>query len=124
MSKGLGAVQRALLAVIQEHRSIDTYEACWRAYKIEMTVHEGEEARWFTDAQYASARRALAGLAKQGLIVNQGAGWRYGRGRWCTPEYALAHPDEVHAPKGSSRETQEVGCSPRRPGSVFLNEGT
>jgi hypothetical protein len=104
MSKGLGAVQRALLAAIQEHGSLDTFRACRLAFNIPPRAvdEDGVPFHLISDPQHASARRALAGLEKRGLIVNQGAGWRWGRGRWCTPEYALAHPDEVRARKGAA----------------------
>jgi hypothetical protein len=90
MSRGLGALQRALLEAVQEH-GLSTFMACRLAYKIEPTdIVGGKPFHLIIDAQHSSVRRALAGLAKQGLIVNLGRRFRDGRARWCTPAYALA----------------------------------
>jgi hypothetical protein len=63
MGKGIGELQRALLAAIQERGCIDTLEAARDAYKL------GPRAA-VSDAQHAATRRALAGLAKRGLVVH------------------------------------------------------
>jgi hypothetical protein len=90
MSRGLGSLQRRLLAIVKENESIDTLRACRLAFNIQPSsvTDDGETFHLINDAQHASGRRALAGLAKQGLIVNRGRRWSDGRSRWCTPEYA------------------------------------
>jgi hypothetical protein len=95
MSKGIGGLQRALLAAIQEHGCINTLEVARHAYKIEpCDTVDGVPYHYINDAQHAATRRALAGLAKRGLIVNLGRGFRdlggswAGRVLWCTPLYA------------------------------------
>jgi hypothetical protein len=74
MSKGIGELQQALLAAIQDRGCIDTLEAARAAYKLgpRATVNE---------AQHAATRRALAGLAKRGLVVHLGRHFR--RSLWC-----------------------------------------
>jgi hypothetical protein len=99
MSKGIGGLQRALLAAIQERFCIDTLEATASAYKLNPI---GGCIR-ISKAKHAAARRALAGLAKRGLIVilaqhlelpvrlrryrDENGDWLR-RALWCTPEYA------------------------------------
>ena len=69
MGKGIGELQRALLAAIQERGCIDTLEAARDAYKL------GPRAM-VSEAQRAATRRALAGLAKRCLIVHLGRHFR------------------------------------------------
>ena len=84
MSRGLGALQQALLEAVQEHGCLSTFMACRLAYKIEPTdIVGGKPFHLIIDVQHSSVRRALAGLAKQGLIVNLGRRFRDGRARWC-----------------------------------------
>ena len=68
MSKGIGRLQRALLAAIQERGCVDTLEAARHAYKV-------GPCDAVTDAQHVATRRALAGLAKRGLVVHLGRCW-------------------------------------------------
>jgi hypothetical protein len=110
MSKGIGGLQRALLAAIQEHGSLSAFEAATHAYKIEpYDTIDGERYYRISDAQDASTRRALAGLAQRGLVDNLGRGFRFrnldghwvGRALWCTPRYAeeyraMHHPHCRH----------------------------
>jgi hypothetical protein len=90
MSRGIGAVQRTLLAAIQRHGCLSTFEACSLAYGVEVTVRRGERRRWINDAQLIGSRRALAGLAKRGLIIGPRRGFHDGQARWCTAEYDAA----------------------------------
>ena len=61
-------MQRALLAAIQERGCVDTLEAARHAYKV-------GPCDAVTDAQHVATRRALAGLAKRGLVVHLGRCW-------------------------------------------------
>jgi hypothetical protein len=100
MSKGIGGLQRALLAALQEHGCLNTLDAARHAYKIEpCDTVDGVPQYYIDDAQHAATRRALAGLVKRGLIVKPGGRGRaqlpdgrwVGRARWCTPQYAVHH---------------------------------
>jgi hypothetical protein len=88
MSKGIGARQRMLLAAIQQHGCLSTFEACSLAHRVEITVRRGERRRWLNDAQLIGSRRALAGLARRGLIIGPRRGFHDRQARWCTAEYA------------------------------------
>jgi hypothetical protein len=74
MSRGIGELQQALLAAIQDRGCIDTLVVARCAYKL------GRRAA-VSDAQHAATRRALAGLAKRGLVVHLGRHFR--RALWC-----------------------------------------
>jgi hypothetical protein len=55
-------LQRVLLALIDENGCLDTFELAGRAYHLKPDVA-------LNGAQVTSVRRALAELARQGLIV-------------------------------------------------------
>jgi hypothetical protein len=104
MSKGGGGLQRALLAVIQEHGCLNTLEAARRAYKVKpCDTVDGVPYHIINDAQHAATRRALAGLAKRGLVVNLGRHFRdpggswAGRVLWCTPQHAEEYRAKTQA---------------------------
>jgi hypothetical protein len=112
MSKGIGGLQRALLAAIQEHGCLDTLRAARHAYGVEPSdVVDGEPYHVISDAQHAATRRALGGLARRGLVVNlarhlglsvrqrryqnENGDWLT-RVLWCTPRYAEDRARDRH----------------------------
>jgi hypothetical protein len=98
MGKGIGELQRALLAAIQERGCIDTLEAARDAYKLgpRATVNE---------AQHAATRRALAGLAQRGLVVHLGRHLR--RSLWCV---ARQNGEQIRLEATSENGTNLIGA--------------
>jgi hypothetical protein len=83
MSRGLGKLQRDLLAILEENdKSIDTITLTALAYQDnpEAVVYEDR----VTDAQHATVRRALRNLHKRGLVVDLTRHTRDGRRYWAS----------------------------------------
>jgi hypothetical protein len=89
MSRGHGTLQRALLTLIRANRYLTTFELTGMVFNIQP---DAQNRVVLSDAQLVSVRRALASLAKEGLIVP----WHRLRNAnrntccksWATPEYA------------------------------------
>jgi hypothetical protein len=69
MSKGLGWVQRRLLALFEQHDGavFDTYQLAAWVYRV-----KSDDAGWTTvsDAQIAAVKRALASLKAKGRVFS------------------------------------------------------
>jgi hypothetical protein len=93
MSRGLGKLQRDLLAILEENdKSIDTITLTALAYQDnpEAVVYEDR----VTDAQHAAVRRALRNLHKRGLVVDLTRHTRDGRRYWASLKVGL--PARLH----------------------------
>ena len=93
MSKGLGQVQRSVLAVFVAAPSerLDSIEIAGRALgKYEIN-----------DSEASSYRRALRKLAEAGAIVDMGRNWRNGRRRYALPEGAEQYRRRVRETFGA-----------------------
>jgi hypothetical protein len=70
MSRGPGWLQRAVLNILDsEDRYYDTFEITATVYAVK---RDKEGNRWVSDAQHASVRRVLTGLAKEGKALKLG----------------------------------------------------
>jgi hypothetical protein len=68
MSRGLGKLQRDLLAILEDgDKVLDTITLAADAYRIEL---DASGCRGVTDAQHAAVRRALCSLHRRGLVVD------------------------------------------------------
>lgn len=91
MSKGPGAVMRAVLAAVQQAaQPLESQEVARR-------VFEHSSLDMVTAAESASVRRALRGLAQCGEVEDMGRDWSRKRRKWATPETAAAHRVMVDA---------------------------
>jgi hypothetical protein len=86
-------LRQGLVSLLWEHGCGDTFILTAVMFKNCPGVVEPGRPNLVTRAQLTSVHRALAGLAKQGLIVRLGPLIRNGRTHWCTPEYAAEHPE-------------------------------
>jgi hypothetical protein len=109
MSRGLGRVQRALLAILRaeeedyqrdgnrgvpvlDHRHrraplLDTIDLAARVYRVERP----QDGEWIVDnAKVVAVQRALAGLMKKGLVGRR-RGFNDGRAHWGTPSAIDQH---------------------------------
>ena len=79
MSRGLGAIQRRLVEILERHDGLlDTFELAAHAY--DLTPSEV-----LSEAELVSVRRALRGLVRKGMIADLGRrGRRDGRQRWAS----------------------------------------
>ena len=75
MSKGLGRIERAVLAVLDGGRWGDTLT-------LAAVVFNVPDDGYVSDAQHASVRRALGGLKRKGLVLEYGRRYHDGRRRW------------------------------------------
>jgi hypothetical protein len=92
MSRGLGRVQRAVLVALNDRDNLSAadlasvvYDQEWRG----VGVRGWHRAYWFTAAQMSALRRALAALARDGLVRQDrgrrgrdSARWRRSDDRW------------------------------------------
>jgi len=83
MSRGLGRIERAVLAVLAQCESNNALSLACDVYNVE---RDADGNRWCNAAQHAAVRRALRKLLRVGLIEGQRAGWHDKRAR-----YWLAH---------------------------------
>jgi hypothetical protein len=111
MSRGLGKVQRQLLVILREHQQqADPHAAADGLDTIELTsrVYYGSpNCGWLTGpTQQVAVRRALAGLARQGLVFRLGPSlWGGPRCRWRVPP-----PDMVLAGRKGATATRKPGA--------------
>jgi hypothetical protein len=80
MSHGLGVIQRGCLEVLALNKS-DVLDSIAIAGLV-----VGRQT--ITEAEHVSVRRALRKLAKAGLVIDLGRGFRQGRRHWALPETA------------------------------------
>ena len=86
MSRGLGRVEREIVAILESNELFNIHQLVERIYQI--VPHEG------TDACYVSVRRALRSLLRKGLIArswvicvrDRGYCWQY-----ANPAYAAEY---------------------------------
>ena len=83
MSHGLGVIQRGCLEVLALNKS----DILDRIVITGLVV--GRET--ITEAEHVSVRRVLRNLAKAGLVIDLGRGFRQGRRHWALPEAAAAY---------------------------------
>ena len=83
MSRGLGRIERAVLAALAQCESNNALSLTCDVYNVE---RDADGNRWCNDAQHAAVRRALRKLLRVRLIEGQRAGWHDKRAR-----YWLAH---------------------------------
>lgn len=94
MSRGLGQIQRKVLALVAARRvrgvecDLDTFVLTRLVYDVQPDEHD---SHLLTDAQVVSVRRALRQLERAGKVVCLGRGYTDGRARWVTPERAAQH---------------------------------
>src|SRR4051812_19305122 len=85
MSRGLGAVQRALLVALSDGREWRTTDLVGVVYRI---PPEADGYFYFDANQHSAVRRALYGLERQGLVKRVG---RQHAVLWMTPDAAAHH---------------------------------
>ncbi len=95
MSKGLGQVQRSVLAVFEAapNELLDSIEIAGRAlgkYEID-------------DSEASSYRRALRKLAEAGAIVDMGRNWHDGRRHYALPKEAERYERRVRETFGAKK---------------------
>lgn len=101
MSRGMGKVQRMCLDVLEKSdKTIDSIEVAGRALgKMQVEISEGR-----------SFRRALQKLAEQGLVIDMGRHWRFGRRHWATREVAekyFEHVERTFGAQAAKRDRSE-----------------
>jgi hypothetical protein len=99
MSRGLGRIQREVLALIAARRirdrecDLDTYQLTRLVYDVKP---DENDFHLLTDAQVVAVRRALRGLERAGKVARL---YRTGKNRevWATLERAAQHEREIEA---------------------------
>jgi hypothetical protein len=92
MSRGYGALQRKLLAILNaEDRVFETYTLVADAYDVK-TDEDG--LRRISTAQMSGARRALRGLVRDGAAIDLGRRYPNTRRLWCSRRTELLHEIE------------------------------
>jgi hypothetical protein len=76
MSKGLGEIQQALLAVLADHKPRNALQLACDVYKVKRSK---DGKRYCSAAQHAAVRRALQGLKRIGHVDGER---RYGGRQW------------------------------------------
>ncbi len=75
MSRGLGWVQAGCLDVLREHQGdeepLTTYDIAGLVYKVKPNA---DNIMIIDDAPYVATKRALEGLRRKGLVINQRPG--------------------------------------------------
>lgn len=90
MSRGLGSVQRGILAALEENKMMNVIELAWFIFDAQADANGKFN---ITDAQRASVARALAGLQRQGLAFPT---YRNARGwQWCLRNNAVAYVERL-----------------------------
>ncbi len=110
MSRGLGAIQRALLAAIEARGEsskdwADTFELVVAAYDMKPDM---ENRIMLLAVQVNAVRRALKGLVAKERIIGT-RGWRGNRARWCTPQAFEAYERRVKQAFGTAPHHRMVG---------------
>ena len=83
MSRGLGAIQRGCLEVLESNKD-DTMDSITIAGRV-------VGRKTITEAEHVSVRRALRKLAKARLVIDLGRHFRRGRRHWALPEAAAKY---------------------------------
>jgi hypothetical protein len=92
MSRGLGKLQRDLLATLEEkNKQIDTITLAADAYRVEP---DANGCRGVTDAQHAAVRRSLRNLLKRGIVMDLGRHHSDARRYWASIKAGL--PARLH----------------------------
>lgn len=100
MHQGQGAVQRRLIAILEENgKLLDTFELAAGAYRVEPDA-AGQIS--LSAAQLVSVRRALRGLVNQGAIADLGRHWHNGRQRWASLPAAKQYRQRTRKAFGGS----------------------
>lgn len=93
MSRGLGALQRRVLAALESRETV--------ALSLDVAALAfGTNS--LTAAQDAATRRALRGLAARGLVEQVSQVFRRGQRAWGTPSTVAAYHQRVRAAFGGS----------------------
>jgi hypothetical protein len=89
MSRGLGKLQRELLAILEDNdKELDTLTLAAVAYQAKPGVTTRYRAR-ITDAHHAAVRRALRNLHKRGLVVELGRRRNCNCCHWASLKFGL-----------------------------------
>ena len=91
MSRGLGRVQQAAMALLSTGKALSAFQLAAVIYGV--TAEPGGK-RTLSKAQRSAVRRALASLQRRGLAFQCGRN-KLGRAVWMTRELAEAHPDLI-----------------------------
>lgn len=89
MSRGLGALQRRVLAVLEHNPDHITFSLV-----IAGLAFDTESV---SPAQVVATRRALRGLVARGLAAQASGGFRYGQHAWGTPAAVAAYEQRARA---------------------------
>ncbi|MBR1237732.1 hypothetical protein [Bradyrhizobium sp. AUGA SZCCT0182] len=119
MSRGLGRIQREVLALIAARRirdkecDLDTYQLTRLVYDVKPDENDFHR---LTDAQVVAVRRALRGLERAGMVARL---YRTSQNRevWATAERAAQHEREMGV-----RRARWGKCS--LPGAAAAEENT
>jgi hypothetical protein len=102
MGRGHGAMQRAILAVFEQHPDeiLDAVEIAARAVGTNRVINAGAPLY----------RRALSDLVREGMLEDMGRqGWRNGRRRYATPLKAQQYRERIDQLLGSG-DGQRIAC--------------
>lgn len=116
MSRGMGLIERRLLAILKEpgetnlcqwEKTSGKYNTFWLAAEVYGIQPDQNSFRCVSEAQVSSVRRALNKLARQGVVIDCGRGWRDGRRRWALGD----------------QSGQSDQCSPMHSRSIKIESG-
>jgi hypothetical protein len=97
MSRGLGPLQRAILAALAAGPGLTSFDLAAQVYRVPVRA----DGRWsVSNAQRAAVRRALSSLQRRGLTFQCGRN-RQGRAAWMTREQAERHAESMPAVLGT-----------------------
>jgi hypothetical protein len=83
MSKGLGKIEREILAVLRQSPRAFPVDLAITLFKIEIDEHDYSQCdRHVTAAQHSTVRRALASLQRKGLVQCSDRHWQRSRRLW------------------------------------------
>jgi len=107
MSRGLGKVQRALLAILQQQPALTSFELAAQVYRVLVEP----DGRWsVSNTQRTAVRRALSALQRRGLALQIGRN-RQGRAAWMTREQAehyAVHVAGMMGTRSASRQARRL----------------
>jgi hypothetical protein len=104
MSKGLGRIEREVLAALDEGGLGDTITLAAIAFDV-------PDDGYVSDAQHAAVRRALGSLKRKGLVREHGRSFYDGRRRWGARDSGDIH--NFGAIRSNRSIARQVGLSPK-----------
>ena len=107
MSRGLGKVQRALLATLQPQPGLTSFELAAQIYRVQV----GPDGRWtVSNTQRTAVRRTLSALQRRGLAFQIGRN-RQDQAAWMTREQAeryAVHVAGIMGARSASRRARRL----------------